>query len=972
MRNILFLLVIGISFLFPGAAYAQEPDPPPSLLQVCDEGWGACWERVKEDFGLPGAVLFLFLLAVLIPSVRKKLQEWVESIISRNPFAQGIGFRRYLDVFIAENRVFGFRGTLDYALRPIDLTNAYIQLDLNFSKLAEHEARKKGGDDDSAPEKAMLRQVEKTQFSLAQILGAGNQKIVIVGDAGSGKSALMQWAGMTAAQAYLFRKGSAEQKTFLKAIGFNPLFRRYLPLLVPLRKFYAHCMENKLPVDANSLHAFICEYSTRKYRKEGLPENLFRRLLKRRCLIMFDGMDEVEFSHRANVRAAVEGLVSHSGNSAGNIYLVTTRPSAAEVTSQLLDFETVTVLPITPEKRARMIVLWCNAVYPTLTEADDKASDLLRRIESPLVNEMATTPLMINIFALVYYHSRDLPSQRAELFEQAVKALLTDPHKQGQAVADAEQWGGRPIPQRFDDMALIAYILHDEEKASIFADDLLSREEFWRRFGDEKDVELAKQKASDFLELVARRGGLLRQDGKTYDFYIRRFREFLAGHYVAQKMEERWDAVLQKHVHTRGDQWTEPLLLSLGFLAYSNDNKAKKLMQALTRAGQDPERHDHAFTIAGIALADILKNPTEQVRSLFADEKREFPAFMQGILEKTPPVLSADLRHRLGLALGEIGDPRFPVSVENGVRFILPKLVTIPAGAFRMGTSEEDDAILKEQEAQSWDDEKPAHEVYLSEYSIGKYPVTNAEFRLFWEQGGYDPNAEWWSEDGRKWRTGAWESDFSWLPENLREDWKNWLARRPAGRRDRPFFWDDPKWNAANLPVVGITWFEMEAYCNWLTRVSSQPFRLPTEAEWEHAARGPENLVWSWGNIWEAEKANTDEAENKIGGTSPVGMYPHGASPDGVEDMIGDVWEWCLDWYDENEYQRSSPVDKERGGKEVKDPCRVEGGAARLLRGGSWYYNRDLARCSCRDWIEPDGFDRGFGFRMCASPIIPL
>lgn len=966
MRKLWLVCIIVICFVFPAAVYAQEPDPPPSVLQVClDEGWGACWERVREDFGLVGAVIVVFLIAVLIPAVRKRLQEMTENVVSKNPFGPGIGLRRYLEVFIAENRVFGFRGTIDYQLRPIDLTNAYIQLDLNFSKLAEREARNKGGDDDAAPEKTMMRQAEKMQFSLMQILGAGYKKIVIVGDAGSGKSALMQWAGMTAAQAYLFRKVSAEQKTFLKAIGFNLIFRRYLPLLVPLRKFYAHCMENKLPVDSNSLYAFICEYSTREYRKEGLPENLFRRLLKWRCLIMFDGMDEVEFKARVDVRSALEGLVSHSANSAGNIYLVTTRPSAAEVTSQLVGFETATVLPITPEKRERMIELWCNAVYPTLTEADDKASDLLRRIESPLVNEMATTPLMINIFALVYYHSRDLPSQRAELFEQAVKALLTDPHKQGQAAADTELWGGRPVSQRIDDMALIAYILHDEGKPSIFADDLLSREEFWRRFGDEKNIELAKQKASDFLELVARRGGLLRQDGKTYDFYIRRFREFLAGHYVAQKMEEHWDVVLQKHVHARGDQWIEPLLLSLGFLAYSNDNKAKKLMQALTRAAQDPERHNHAFTIAGIALADLLKNPTERVRGLFAEEKREFPAIMQGILEKTPPVFSADLRYRLGLALAEIGDPRFQISIENKMKFVMPQLVDIPAGVFRMGTSEEDEKIIKEQGAKSWNGEKPAHNVFLSEYSIGKYPVTNAEFRCFWEQDGYNPDAPWWSEDGRKWRTGAWESDLSWLPsEDLRETYKNWLAERPVNRRNRPFWWDDPKWNAANLPVVGITWFEMEAYCNWLSHVTSKPFRLPTEAEWEHAARGAENFIWSWGNTWDAERTNTGEAENKIGGTSPVGMYPHGVSPFGAQDMIGNVWEWCLDCYNDEEY-------KERAGKDVKDPCRVEGGNARVLRGGSWSNSRNLARCSVRRRYEPDNFDNSFGFRVVCSPSFP-
>ena len=196
--------------------------------------------------------------------------------------------------------------------------------------------------------------------------------------------------------------------------------------------------------------------------------------------------------------------------------------------------------------------------------------------------------------------------------------------------------------------------------------------------------------------------------------------------------------------------------------------------------------------------------------------------------------MTVDLRYRLGIALGELGDPRFIVSEKN---IIIPKTIAIPAGGFRIGTSEEDEKIIKEQGAQSWDDEKPSHHVRLSEYSIGKYPVTNAEYRSFWEQGGYDPNADWWSPDGRKWRTGQWVANLEWIAdEKLRKDYEEWLAERPVERRDRPFWWDDPKWNGANLPVVGISWFEMEAYCAWLSAVTGKYFRLPTEAEWEHAA----------------------------------------------------------------------------------------------------------------------------------------
>jgi len=386
--------------------------------------------------------------------------------------------------------------------------------------------------------------------------------------------------------------------------------------------------------------------------------------------------------------------------------------------------------------------------------------------------------------------------------------------------------------------------------------------------------------------------------------------------------------------------------------------------------GSDPEQKAQAATLAGLCIADL---PTRDAPSLDrVNTEKDIAGKMLTIMESNPPVIDMRLRNQMGRALGEIGDPRFTISLEKNSKVILPEMVSIPAGVFQMGTSEEDEKIIKEQKAQSWDDEKPAHDVWLSEYSIGKYPVANAEFRCFWEQDGYDPKAEWWSEDGRKWRTGIWDSDLSWIvDEDTRKNYKEWLAGRPVERRARPFWWDDPKWNGSNLPVVGVSWFEVEAYCNWLSHITARQFRLPTEAEWEHAARGEKGFLWAWGNEWDADKANTDEAEKKIAGTSPVGMYPNGASLYGLEDMIGNVWEWCLDWYNENEYKRSSPVDKERLGKEVKDPDGANSENARVLRGGSWDFNRYGARCSFRLRLGPDVFNFNLGFRLVCSPSFP-
>jgi predicted NACHT family NTPase len=518
-RTSLILLSLLAIFLIVQIGHAQEgtpPPPTPTLLPTptpiskCPPGLDDTCNWVvaaQNEWGLPKFTWALVLAAVMLilAAIGRGLLKRGESIGEKLPddiwsvFSRRSAIRRYLKVFIQQNKFFGFRGMEMLALQPIELSHAYVQLDLFFE--TTRQAREKS--DEEQKDATWVRDAvggQKTSRRLAQMLDEGGKRLAIIGDAGSGKSALLQWVGLAIAHDYQWHKLSSEQKELVKAVKVSRIFRPLLPLIIPLRKYHTYCQEKNISITPDSLYTFIQEYSQREYKKENLPDGLFCYLLRHGCLLMFDGVDEVDFPDRPAIRSAVEGIVDDDKNCKRNVYIVTTRPSAKEIAAQLAGFETAIVQPLTTEKRQNLIELWCEAVYPTATDADNKSADLFRRIQDDLVRDMAGTPLMVNIFALVYFHRRDLPSQRAELFEYAVLALLTDPHKQGQAVADSTLWGGRQLQQRRDDMALIAFILHDSGKDDVYADKLINNSLFWKRFGTEK--ENAQQKASEFLDLA--------------------------------------------------------------------------------------------------------------------------------------------------------------------------------------------------------------------------------------------------------------------------------------------------------------------------------------------------------------------------------------------------------------------------------------------------------------------------------------
>lgn len=230
-------------------------------------------------------------------------------------------------------------------------------------------------------------------------------------------------------------------------------------------------------------------------------------------------------------------------------------------------------------------------------------------------------------------------------------------------------------------------------------------------------------------------------------------------------------------------------------------------------------------------------------------------------------------------------------------------MVLIPKGAFTMGSTEKDIQWVAEKfhsESLEWyRDETPAHQVDLKAFYIDKYEVTNEEF----------------------------------------------LKYRDAVPGRKPKFMDETKFNKPRYPIVGIDWQEAVNYCAWAGK------RLPTEAEWEKAARGADARYYPWGNEPDKTKSNVRGLEDENRYTAPKGDYEEGVSPFGVHDMSGNVWEWTADWY--------QPYD---GNEHEND---LYGTTLKVIKGGSWHSNMDLARSAIRGKAIPYQPQNYIGFR-CA------
>ncbi len=758
----------------------------------------------------------------------------------------------------------------------------------------------------------MLREEEQIQtIDMAQLLALG-RRLAIIGGPGSGKTTFLRIIVSTLAQALR----SGESGAVARTLGLHDDLP--LPIFVSLSDYnrYRRGHENAADPRQGTLTSFITHTLIRQEAALSLPADFFQRLLiqGQRCIVLLDGLDEVaDERERALVRGAVENLAANQGIR----YLLVTSRSRAYRESAVLaeEFRVAEVQPMTLEQAQALAARWCWAAYDE-TQAEREAESLQRAIagleglrQQRGEPGLVTSPLMVTIVAIVHYNQRRLPDERAKLYERCVEVLLAESYKPpSEAMFALVEWGGDETEKR-NLLAWLAFCMMTAgaESGRSVAEAQLRRwltPQLARRFAPA----VVEQRLGLFVQAMRERGSLLDERDGVYQFIHLTFQEFLCAVYLVDSVREidGMADVFCQEGRLADSWWRETLLLTVGYLGLRSTEAPLTLIAALVERSAHSAQALAALEVTSAAFLE--QNGADPVtRELLV---KRLVAHLTDPADRNTPLLRA----AAGRVLGRLVDPRQGVGVVTRHGVSLPDIawIDIPAGPFVMGGKE----------SYTGGRQFTCHLITES-YRIARYPVTVAQYDCFVRAGGYTEKG-WWTEAGWAWR----EEGGVIGPQREREVFQT-----------------------SNHPVVGVSWYEAVAYCGWLSDALGYRVELPSEAQWERAARHTDGRIYPWSGEFSSERCNMKDTG--IGATSAVGIFPGGNAECGAADMAGNVWEWCRTvWLDDyTEYAQRVNDDLTEGDR-------------RVLRGGSFSPDRNLVRCAVRLRASPVYGSGNLGFRL--------
>lgn len=659
------------------------------------------------------------------------------------------------------------------------------------------------------------------------------------------------------------------------------------------------------------------------------------RLRRGQALLLLDGLDEIPDDEplRRQLKEMIADLADAFPDTP---MLVTCRVLSYRASHWQLDDQSWPVFELADLGDAQIrhfIADWYGllATMQVVNPIDALSEKLQQAVFRPDLLRLARNPLLLTVMALVHTHKGQLPDARSLLYEAVVELLLWrwEAIKLKNPDGSETTWRQLLRSVRLTDAVMkqtlweLAFQSHSrvhssadrELTADISESELLAT---LRELHPSRSLDWAER----LVQIIQVRAGLLvEKSPKLFGFPHRTFQEYLAACHLSTQRDFVQQALI---LAERQQTWHEVILLAIGYLVHCTDAIERPLLLIGELCpDQAPAPSDELawqkIWLAGKALIEVgvaRAEPLHQGRALIERLRKHLTTVI------TRELLEPRLRAETGNVLSILGDPR-----------PLDELVTVPAGPFSMGNGAAQMALfaelgvpalvklaISEADATAFlQAAAPQHEVQVAGYQISRYPITNAQYARFVQATGHSPPEHW---------------------------------RGPL-----------PPPDLRNHPVVFVSWYDAQAYCQWRSGVEGRTFRLPTEAEWEKAAIGLQGALFPWGDELNTMRHNSYQAG--IGTTSSVGLFASGISPYGCFDMAGNVYEWTCSLWGADAWRPAFgyPYTPQDGRENFTAPATIY----RVLRGGAYYLSHIFTSCTYRDRDLPNNRGRSLGFRVVTS-----